>query len=418
MNEYKIGVIGLGYVGLPLAVEFSSKYPTVGYDIKIERIKQLKQDIDVTNEVDEKRLKKNNSLFFTSNIEDLCSCNIFIITVPTPIDSANNPNLKFLVSASEMIGAILKKEDIVIYESTVYPGCTEQICVPILEKYSNLHYNIDFFCGYSPERMNPGDKEHTVTKIVKVTSGSNTKTANLVDNLYKSIVEAGTHKVSSIKVAEASKIIENCQRDINIAFINELAILFDKLDLDTKEVLDAANTKWNFLNFRPGLVGGHCIGVDPYYLTYLADEVGYKSKIILAGRKLNDSMPKYISDKIFNLMKKDNLDSNSKILMLGVTFKENCSDIRNSKAIDICNIFKVKYSNINIYDPYADIEEVFKITGIKMIDFDNMINSIYDVIIVCVAHNEFIDLQMSNIKHSNTIIYDLKSIYDEKYERL
>ena len=418
MNEHKIGVIGLGYVGLPLAVEFSSKYPTVGYDIKLDRIKQLRQDIDTTNEVEKERLKNNNSLFFTSNIDDLSTCNIFVITVPTPIDSDNNPNLKFLVSASEMIGSILKKEDIVIYESTVFPGCTEQICVPILEKYSNLNYNVDFFCGYSPERMNPGDKEHTVTKIVKVTSGSNAKTANLVDNLYKSIVEAGTHKVSSIKVAEASKIIENCQRDINIAFINELAILFDKLDLDTKEVLDAANTKWNFLNFRPGLVGGHCIGVDPYYLTYLADEVGYKSKIILAGRKLNDSMPKYISDKIFNLMKKNNLDSNSKILMLGVTFKENCSDIRNSKAIDICNIFKGKYSNINIYDPYADIEEVFKITGIKMIDFDNMINSIYDVIIVCVAHNEFIDLQISNIKHSNTIIYDLKSIYDEKYERL
>ena len=340
MKQDIIAVVGLGYVGLPLAVEFGKLFTCIGYDINNKRVDELSNGIDKTLEVDIDNLNKAKKLTFTSKINNIKCANIYIITVPTPIDKDNNPDISLLLTASKMIGQLLSKGDIVIYESTVYPGCTEEECVPVLETSSNMEYNKDFYCGYSPERINPGDKEHTLTQIVKVTSGSNSKIAGRVDELYKNIITAGTHLVSSIKVAESAKIIENCQRDINIAFINELAIVFNLLDVDTKEVLDAANTKWNFINFRPGLVGGHCIGIDPYYLTYKSKKLGYDSKIILAGRKLNDNMPKYISKKIIEMMKKNKLSiKNAKMLILGITFKENCPDTRNSKVIDLYNFF-------------------------------------------------------------------------------
>ncbi|TAE01696.1 MAG: nucleotide sugar dehydrogenase, partial [Bacteroidetes bacterium] len=365
----KIAVIGLGYVGLPLAVEFGKKYEVIGFDIKEKRIKELSQGIDLTLEVSESELKNIKNLRFSSDIEDLRKANIFIITVPTPIDQYKKPDLFPLISASTLVGKVLKKNDIVIYESTVYPGCTEEDCVPVLEKYSGLKFNKDFFCGYSPERINPGDKEHTLPKIKKVVSGSTPEIAQKVNELYSSIITAGTHLVSSIKVAEASKIIENSQRDLNIAFVNELALIFDKMNIDTTEVLIAAGTKWNFLPFRPGLVGGHCIGVDPYYLTHKAESLGYLPQVILAGRRINDNMGIYVAQKVIKLMiQKSHNIKESKILVLGMTFKENCPDIRNSRVIDVIKELQDFGAKVEVFDPWADAQEVKHEYGLDLIE--------------------------------------------------
>ena len=417
----KIAIIGLGYVGLPLAVEFGKKYQTIGYDTNINRINELSKGIDSTGELTKRNIQSSIKLSLTSKLEDISTCNYFIISVPTPINKKNKPDLSILLEATSSVGTYLKINDIVIFESTVYPGCTEEDCVPILEKKSKLKYNKDFFCGYSPERINPGDKKRTLTKIVKITSGSNPNTANKVDNLYRSIIRAGTYKANSIKVAEAAKVIENCQRDINIAFINELSIIFDKMDLDTKEVLDAASSKWNFLSFSPGLVGGHCIGIDPYYLIHKANEIGYKPKVMYSGRKLNDSLPDYISNNIIQHYK-DNKINLSKVnaLILGVTFKENCPDTRNSKVIDVyTNLIKNKI-NIEIYDPFASKEEVYNEYGIDLIDYNQIKGKYYDCILVAVAHDQFINLDLKKfIKNKKSLIYDLKGIYNNKnYRRL
>jgi UDP-N-acetyl-D-galactosamine dehydrogenase len=359
MNNIKIAIIGLGYVGLPLAVEFSKKYSVVGFDTNLVRIQELENNFDRTGELTTDELRKTLSLIFTSAVNSINDCNVYIITVPTPIDVYKKPDLTPLLKASETVGKVLKSGDIVIYESTVYPGCTEEDCVPVLEKFSNLKFNQDFFCGYSPERINPGDKERTLTKILKITSGSDDATADFVDNLYKSIIEAGTYRAASLKVAEAAKVIENCQRDINIAFVNELALIFSKIGLDTLSVLEAAGTKWNFLPFRPGLVGGHCIGVDPYYLTHKAEGLGYKAEVILSGRRINDSMGGVIANKVVKLLIKNGKTINqSKVLILGITFKENCPDIRNTKVIDIIAELEDFEVKIDIYDPWADNEEV------------------------------------------------------------
>lgn len=417
MNNIKIGIVGLGYVGLPLAVEFAKKYTTVGFDIKIDRINNLKKFVDETLEINEEVLKKiliNNSdskgLLVTSDLNELTSCNFYIITVPTPVDKNNRPDLIPLYRASELIGRILKKGDIVVYESTVYPGVTEDECVPILEKYSSLTFNKDFYCGYSPERINPGDKEHTVSKILKITSGSNLESAQKIDQVYKSIILAGTHMAPSIKVAEAAKVIENAQRDINIAFINELAKIFNLIGIDTNDVLMAASTKWNFLNFKPGLVGGHCIGVDPYYLAQKAQELGYNPEIILAGRRVNDGMGKYVANQVIKLMVKKSINiKNSKILILGFTFKENCPDVRNTKVIDIINEIEEYDIQITIFDPWADPEEVKNVynkTSVKQIENSD---EKYDVLILCVSHNEFLQIDFSHLLRDNSIVYDIKS---------
>ena len=419
--QKKIAIIGLGYVGLPLAVEFGRKYKTIGYDTNIDRINELSNGIDSTGEVSKRNLQSSIKLSVTSNLEDIAKCNYFIISVPTPIDKRNNPDLKILFKATSSIGTVLKKDDIVIYESTVYPGCTEEDCVPILEKESGLKYNKDFFCGYSPERINPGDKRRTLTKIVKITSGSTPKIATQIDNLYKSIINAGTYKTSSIRIAEAAKVIENCQRDINIAFVNELSIIFDKMNLDTKEVLDAASSKWNFLPFTPGLVGGHCIGVDPYYLIYKAKTLGYHSNIMYAGRKLNDSFSKYISDNIITHYKNNKMNlSKVKTLILGVTFKENCPDTRNSKVINVYKDLMKHNVNIEVYDPFASKKEVANKYGIDLIDYNQIKGKYYDCILVAVAHEQFINLDLGKfIKNKKSLIYDLKGIYDNKnYRRL
>ena len=418
MKKDKIAIIGLGYVGLPLAVEFGKKYECIGFDINKKRIEELNKFIDKTNELTSEEIKKSKLLNFTHSIKDLKHCNIYIITVPTPIDEYNNPDINFLIKASENVGKFLNKNDIVIYESTVYPGCTEEECVPVLEKESNLIFNKDFFCGYSPERINPGDKVNTLTKIVKVTSGSNEKTAKKIDDLYNSIINAGTHLASSIKVAEASKIIENCQRDINIAFANELSILFNLLEIDTNEALDAANTKWNFMDFRPGLVGGHCISIDPYYLTYKSKQLGYDSKIILAGRKLNNNMPKFICNRIINSLKSKNL-SDVNILILGITFKENCSDIRNSKVLEIYKILKNEKYSIDVHDPNVDPSEK-ELSNIPLVKNNDIKLNFYDAIVIAVAHNEFKKIRLDNYtKSKSSIIFDLKGIYNnKKYMRL
>ena len=415
----KIAIIGLGYVGIPLAVEFGKKYRTIGYDKNIDRINELSEGLDKTREVTKSNLQSSTKLSVTSNLKDIASCNFFIIAVPTPIDKNNIPDLSILLNATSSIAPFLKKNDIVIYESTVYPGCTEDDCVPILEKESGLKYNKDFFCGYSPERINPGDKNKTLTKIVKITSGSNPSVAEKVDILYKSIITAGTFKANSIKVAEAAKVIENCQRDINIAFVNELSIIFNKMNLDTQEVLDAAETKWNFLPFKPGLVGGHCIGVDPYYLTYKAKTLGYKSKIIDSGRELNDSIPKYICKEIDNKLVKNTIAKFS-FLFLGVTFKENCPDIRNSKVFNMINFFKSNQHTIDVCDPHALDIEVYKTKNIKLIDLNEIKSKYYDCIIISVAHKEFLDVNLEEyIKNKDSLIYDLKGIYKNKnYRRL
>ena len=410
----KIGIVGLGYVGVPLAVEFGKKFITVGYDTNTNRINELKKGIDSTGEVSKRNLQSSIKLSLTSELESIKNCNYYIIAVPTPIDKNKKPDLKILLRATSSIGSILKKGDIVIYESTVYPGCTEDDCVPILEKESGLKFNKDFFCGYSPERINPGDKKRTLTKIMKITSGSNLEVAKKVDRLYSSIISAGTFLANSIRVAEAAKVIENCQRDINIAFVNELSIIFDKMNLDTKEVLEAAGTKWNFLNFTPGLVGGHCIGVDPHYLIHKAEQLGYKSSIMSAGRKLNESLVDYISSNILDFLKQSTIKK-SNILILGVTFKENCPDTRNSKVFEVYNNLKKNSLNIDAYDPFASKEDVLKNYELSLIDYNEIKKSFYDCILVAVAHDQFINLDLKQfIKSKESLIYDLKGIYNNK----
>lgn len=402
----KIAIIGLGYVGLPLAVEFGKKYSVLGFDINKARIEELKNGYDRTLEVDEANLRSSTNLSFSCDKDELKSCNIFIVTVPTPVDEYKRPDLTPLIKASETVGAALKKGDIVIYESTVYPGCTEEDCVPILERVSGLKFNRDFFCGYSPERINPGDKEHTVTKILKVTSGSTPEIADKIDALYASIITAGTHKAPSIKVAEAAKVIENSQRDINIAFVNELALIFNKMGIDTLEVLEAAGTKWNFLPFRPGLVGGHCIGVDPYYLTFKAESLGYHPEVILAGRRINDNMGAYVAKEVVKLLiKKSHKVDGAKILVLGITFKENCPDIRNSRVIDVINELKDFGCNVDVYDPWADDAEVKHEYGIGLCGEPS---SAYDAVVLAVAHSKFRDLDIKKLAKEGGVIYDIK----------
>jgi len=414
LEDSKIAIIGLGYVGLPLAVEFSKKYLTVGYDINKSRVNKLNNGSDSTFEVDDESLNLalENGLILSNNLESIATSNIYVVTVPTPIDENRAPDLKPLEKASEMLGAILKNGDVVIYESTTYPGCTEDFCVPILESSSKLIYNKDFFCGYSPERINPGDKKNTLTKIVKVTSGSNSEIAQFVDDLYKSIIEAGTHLTSSIAVAEASKAIENAQRDVNISFVNELSLIFDRLDIDTREVLDAAATKWNFLNYSPGLVGGHCIGVDPYYLAHKAQTVGYEPQVILSGRRVNDSMGVHVASTLMKLLISKNIPiKNSKVLILGITFKENCPDIRNTKIIDVINELKEFEIEVDVYDPNANREEVKKELGIKLL-VDLPETDKYAGIILAVAHKAF---KFYTLRSSpNQVIYDLKGLYKKE----
>lgn len=409
----KIGIIGLGYVGLPLAVEFGKKYQVIGFDINQDRIDELSKGYDRTKETDKVEIENSIHLKFSLKLYDIKECNVFIITVPTPIDQFKKPDLRPLISASSAVGGILKKGDIVIYESTVYPGCTEEDCVPILEKESGLRFNIDFFCGYSPERINPGDKLRTLTKIRKITSGSTTEVADIVDQLYNSIIEAGTFKAKSIKVAEAAKVIENCQRDINIAFVNELAFIFNQMNIDTQSVLEAAGTKWNFLQFKPGLVGGHCIGVDPYYLTYKAESFGYHPQIILAGRRINDSMGKYVAAETVKLLIKNGVAvSRSKILVLGITFKENCPDIRNSKVIDIIKELKDFEIDVTIADPWADAKEVET-------EYRLALSSEYDLtkyngIILAVSHQEFIQFDfLEKIAKFKGVVYDVKGVLNQ-----
>lgn len=417
MQNSKICIIGLGYVGLPLAHAFSSKYEVVGLDIYQKRIDELNSAFDRTLELNEEQLTEalSNNIKFTCNIEDIKDCNIYIVTVPTPIDKNKRPDLTPLIKASETIGKVLKKDDIVIYESTVYPGATEEECVPVLEKFSNMKFNEDFYCGYSPERINPGDKEHTVTKILKVTAGSTPEIGKTVDDLYASIITAGTHLAPTIKVAEAAKVIENSQRDINIAFVNELAIIFNKLGINTNDVLEAAGTKWNFLPFKPGLVGGHCIGVDPYYLTHKAQQVGYNPEIILAGRRLNDNMGIYVANQVIKLMiKKDHKIENSNVLVLGITFKENCPDIRNSRVIDVIEELQEFGCNIDVYDPWADKEEVKNEYNLNL--QEKIDTSKYEAIVLAVSHNEFKILNFSNL--DDTVIFDIKSILKTSDGRL
>ena len=408
----RICIIGLGYVGLPLAVEFGKSYQTIGFEINIGRVEELQKGIDATLEVDAELLQQAKKLSYTYNIEDIKRSDVYIVTVPTPIDKHKNPDLTPLIKASELLGKVLKPNNIVIYESTVYPGATEEICAPILSKVSGLILNKDFYLGYSPERINPGDKEHRVTNIIKVTSGSTDEVAEYVDKLYQSIITAGTYKASSIKVAEAAKVIENTQRDINIALINELAIIFSRLNIDTSEVLEAAGTKWNFLPFRPGLVGGHCISVDPYYLTHKAQEVGYNPEIILAGRRINDNMGVFITNQVIKLMLQKRIQvADSRILILGLTFKENCPDLRNTRVVDIVDELKAYNANIDVYDPWVDISIAKKEYQIDMIL--ELKNNTYDAIIVTVGHNVFKDLGSENIKalgKQNFIIYDIKSL--------
>jgi len=405
-----IAIIGLGYVGFPLAVEFGKQYPTLGFDIDATRISELNRGYDRTQEVSDAQLKSSSQLKFSSELNDLTSCNTFIVTVPTPIDHFKKPDLGPLLKASEMIGHVLKKGDVVIYESTVYPGCTEEDCVPVLEKHSGLKFNEDFFCGYSPERINPGDKVNTLTKIKKVTSGSTPKIADWVDQLYRSIIVAGTHKASSIKVAEASKAIENAQRDVNISFVNELALIFDRMGIDTSEVLEAAGTKWNFLNFKPGLVGGHCIGVDPYYLLHKSESLGYYPQVILSGRRVNDNMGLFVANKLVKLLiQKGKKIGGAKTLMLGITFKENCPDIRNSRVVDIYRELTDFGMEVDVYDPWANKAEVKIEHGIDLIS-DLLVN--YDAIVLTVAHQEFLNLPYANLKAANGIIFDIKSVLD------
>ena len=409
----KIAVIGLGYVGLPLAAAFSEKYEVTGFDVNAARIEELKSGFDRTLELSSEQMKKaiESGMKFSLNLDDIKDCNFFIVTVPTPIDKNKRPDLTPVIKATQSVAKVLKKGDIVVYESTVYPGVTEEICVPLLEQ-SGLKFNEDFFCGYSPERINPGDKEHTVTKIKKITSGSTPEVADKVDEVYRSIITAGTHKAPTIKVAEAAKVIENTQRDINIAFMNELAMIFNKMDIDTNAVLQAAGTKWNFLNFRPGLVGGHCIGVDPYYLTHKAQELGFHPEMILAGRRINDNMGKYAADQVVKLMiKRGVLINSARVLVLGLTFKENCPDIRNSRVIDVIEELRDFGCRVDVYDPWADEAEVkreYGLTPLKSFD-----EADYDCVVIAVAHDKF-----KGLKFSKALVYDIKNVYENADARL
>lgn len=416
-SNKKIAIIGLGYVGLPLAIEFGKKFKVIGFDINLTRISDLSQGKDRTNEADLSGLKiamdlaQTNlelGLHFSSNVNELSTCNVFIVTVPTPINQFKAPDLTPLLLASEMLGKILKSGDVVIFESTVYPGCTEEDCVPVLEKYSGLKFNRDFYCGYSPERINPGDKINTLTKIKKVTSGSTPEVADFVDNLYLQIIEAGTHKAPCIRVAEASKAIENAQRDVNISFVNELALIFDRMGIDTNDVLEAAGTKWNFLKYKPGLVGGHCIGVDPYYLAHKAESLGYHPQVILSGRRVNDNMGMFVANKLVKLLiAKNHIISKSKVLVLGITFKEDCPDIRNSKVIDIINELKQFNIKVDVFDPHADINEVFDEYGISLVE---TLKDTYDGIILAVSHQIFLELDLAKLKSSDTsVLFDTKA---------
>ena len=407
IGSVKIAVIGLGYVGLPLAVEFSHKYPVLGFDINKERISELGKGYDRTQEVDSAHLTGTSTLRFSYEIEDLKTCNVFIVTVPTPIDSYKKPDLGPLLKASQTVGKALKAGDIVIYESTVYPGCTEEDCVPVLEKESGLKFNVDFYCGYSPERINPGDKVNTLTKIKKVTSGSTPEIATFVDELYKSIITAGTHKATSIKVAEASKAIENAQRDVNISFVNELALIFDRMGIDTTEVLEAAGTKWNFLKYKPGLVGGHCIGVDPYYLAYKAESLGYYPQVILSGRRVNDTMGVFVANKLVKLMiKKGHKIEGSRVLILGITFKENCPDIRNTRVVDVYSELKDFGMQVEIYDPWASAVEVKEEYDITLAE---SISGKYEAVVLAVSHENFVGLNLSDFTETKSVLFDIKS---------
>ncbi|MGC6415406.1 MAG: nucleotide sugar dehydrogenase [Bacteroidia bacterium] len=418
LNNPKIAIIGLGYVGLPLAVEFGKKFPTVGFDINTHRVKELQEGYDHTLEVEDENLKNviatdlltvesnGKGLYCTTAVGEIEDFNFYIVTVPTPTDKNKRPVLTPLIKASESIGKVLKRGDYVVYESTVYPGVTEDECVPVLESVSGLKMNVDFFVGYSPERINPGDKERTVTKILKVTSGSTPEAAEVIDTLYKKVITAGTHKAPSIKVAEAAKVIENSQRDINIAFVNELAKIFNKLEIDTHAVLEAAGTKWNFLPFKPGLVGGHCIGVDPYYLAQKAQEAGYHPEIILSGRRLNDDMGKYVAGEVVKLMMKRSLPVlGSNVLILGITFKENCPDIRNTRAIDVYEELKSYNVNVDVYDPWANASEVMNEYGICLV---HTLRGGYDGVVLVVSHNEFLEMNFSSLINQGGIIYDVK----------
>jgi UDP-N-acetyl-D-glucosamine/UDP-N-acetyl-D-galactosamine dehydrogenase len=413
LSRRRIAIIGLGYVGLPLAVEFGKKYRTVGFDINAARIKALKAGRDVTLEITIAELKAARKLRFSAQAKDLKSCNTFIVTVPTPIDQYKRPELTPLLNASETVGRVLKKGDVVIYESTVYPGCTEEICVPVLERYSSLRFNKDFYCGYSPERINPGDKQHRLATIKKVTSGSMPRIADLVNALYASIITAGTHLAPSIKVAEAAKVIENTQRDVNIALINELALIFKRIGIDTEEVLRAAGTKWNFLPFRPGLVGGHCIGVDPYYLTHKATEIGYHPEMILAGRRINDGMGAYVAQEIVRLMTERRIMvADAKILILGLAFKENCPDLRNSKVVDVINELRRFDANVDVYDPWVDADGAYHEYGLRPIKMPKL--SAYDAIVLAVGHDEFKAQGVRNIRRwakKVHVLYDVKYLF-------
>lgn len=418
-TDISIAVIGLGYVGLPLARLFSTKYKTVGFDINKSRVDTLMSGHDDTLEVSDDLLKEaiKNGFICTSDINQIKNCNFYVVTVPTPVDRNNNPDLTPLYKASETVGKVIKKGDIVVYESTVYPGVTEDECIPVVEKISGLVFNKDFFAGYSPERINPGDKEHTVEKIKKVTSGSTKEVGKKVDNIYSSVIIAGTHLAPSIKVAEAAKVIENSQRDINIAFVNELSKIFTRMDIDTQDVLDAAASKWNFLPFKPGLVGGHCIGVDPYYLAQCAQRFGYNPEIILAGRRMNDSMGEYVAMEVIKLMLKKGIQVlNSNILILGFTFKENCPDVRNTKVIDVIKTLKTYNINVLVYDPWAESEKVFEEYGEKV---DNKLpQQEFDAVILAVAHNEFEKLDIKQLLKSNNVIFDVKGVLEEYSSRL
>ncbi len=412
LNDVKIAIVGLGYVGLPLAVEFGKKYQTLGFDINKGRILELQQGTDSTLEVSDEELAATPNLSYSCEVAELKTANVYIVTVPTPIDKHKQPDLTPLIKASEMLGKVVNKDDIIIYESTVYPGATEEACIPVVERVSGLVYNQDFYAGYSPERINPGDKEHRVTNILKVTSGSTPEIATLVDNLYRSIITAGTHKASSIKVAEAAKVIENTQRDVNIALINELSIIFNKLNIDTLEVLEAAGTKWNFLPFRPGLVGGHCIGVDPYYLTHKAQSVGYHPEMILAGRRLNDGMGAYVvSQLVKNMLHKRIQVEDANVLIMGLTFKENCPDLRNTKIVDIISELKEYNINVDVTDPWCSSKEAEHEYNLSLTEQPS--NNHYDAIILAVSHDEFKTMGVDNIRalgKNNHVLYDLKYV--------
>lgn len=413
LNDAKIGVIGLGYVGLPLAVEFGRHYTVIGFDINQKRIEELKAGEDRTLEVSVNELKLAMKLSYSANLDSLRECNTFIVTVPTPVDKHNRPDLTPLIKASETLGKVVKRGDVVIYESTVYPGATEEDCIPVIEKISGLKFNVDFYAGYSPERINPGDKEHRFTTIKKVTSGSTLETADFVDALYGSVVTAGTHKAPSIKVAEAAKVIENTQRDLNIALINELALIFNRMGINTEEVLKAAGSKWNFLPFRPGLVGGHCIGVDPYYLTHKAEELGYHAQVILAGRRINDGMGAYVAEQVSRLMMQKRIHVvDAKILVMGLTFKENCPDLRNTKVVDVINEFKGFNAQVDVYDPWIDAAEAKHEYGIT--PTSELLKGHYDAIVLAVSHKQFVEMGIKKIRalgKSNCVIFDVKYLF-------